>query len=101
MEKNFITLEIKTLRWADEAVEIDRAISDLQEAKAKGAPHIQVEKWVEYDCAMAEIDAVQKRFETDEEVKARIKHELVMQQASKKLKKKALEYLKKKYEQAT
>jgi hypothetical protein len=90
MEKNFITLEIENLRWADEAVEIDRAISDLQEAKAKGATHIEVERWVEYDCAVAEIDAVQKRFETDEEAKARIKHELSMQEASKKLEKKAI-----------
>lgn len=94
MEKNFITLEIATLRWTDEAVEIDRAISDLQEAKAKGATHIEVERWVEYDCAMVEIDAVQKRFETDEEAKARLKHELALQEASKKLEKKAIAYLK-------
>lgn len=75
MEKNFITVEIETLKWADEAVEIDRAISDLQEAKARGATHIQVEAWTEYDCPIVEIDAVQKRFETDEEAKERTKHE--------------------------
>lgn len=71
MEKNFITIEIETLKWTDAAVEIDQAISDLQEAKAKGATHIQVERWVDHDCAMVEIECVQKRFETDEEVQLR------------------------------
>lgn len=85
-EKEFVTIIIEALKWTDGAVEIDKAISDLNAAKAKGATHIEVETWTEYDCATDEIDAVQKRFETDEEAKQRVAHERRVNEFSKRQK---------------
>jgi hypothetical protein len=84
------------LDWVGE-VEISKLKRDIEELEKLGATHIEVEHGVSYDCSYVDINAFQKRLETDEEFELRKKAVKEREEKIKQSELKQLETLRQKY----
>ena len=81
MDKIVRNFEIeKDLDWTY-GIEIKRLREELDRLEKKGATHINIEPYSEFDVPYADISAYANRIETDEEFKGRIEKEQARQKA--------------------
>ena len=98
MDKIVRNFEIeKDLDWTY-GIEIKRLREELDRLEKKGATHIDIEPYSNYDSAFVDISAYANRIETDEEFKERIEKEQARQKAIEEREIEQLKKLQEKYQ---
>ena len=98
MDKIVRNFEIeRNLDWGY-GIEIERLRGELDRLEKKGATHINIEPYSEFDVAYSNISAYANRIETDEELKERIEKEKARQKAIEEMEIEQLKKLQEKYQ---